>query len=167
MDETHVYTTLANLGVGIVIALITAYVTVRLATQRFRTEQWWTRKADAYKVLLDALHRVKSCDTKYLTELMQGRPFDEQSRSEILKVFREADLEVRKAIDTGSFIFCPEAMEVLRDLSEGLKQADRAETFDEHLEMELHAVEECLRVLPDIAKKDLNVKVIKGRQQRK
>lgn len=42
-------TAAANLGVGIVVAVTTAVVTVRLALKRFYAESWWTRKYKAYR----------------------------------------------------------------------------------------------------------------------
>jgi len=44
-----------NILPGLIIAVATSWVTVRLSLRRFRTERWWERKADAYSDLLEKL----------------------------------------------------------------------------------------------------------------
>ena len=66
-------TFLTSLAVGVMVAIVSAYVTVRLALSRFRAEQWWTRKADAYASILEALHYSKDCDVQYMREFEEGR----------------------------------------------------------------------------------------------
>ena len=51
---------------GIFIAGITSLITVHLSINKFRTEKWWERKADAYTQLLDALHNAKKFSDEHL-----------------------------------------------------------------------------------------------------
>jgi hypothetical protein len=151
-------TFLTTLFVGIVVAVVSAYVTVRLAIKRFRAEQWWSRKADAYAAILEALHCSKDCDSAHLSEVVEGRELNEEYRTQLLERGRNANWQLRKAIDTSKFLFCNEAVAVLDELRVGLQNADDAQQYVEKLESCYSAEKKCLDQLPAIAKKDLGVK---------
>ncbi|MCY2927439.1 MAG: hypothetical protein NT031_18785 [Planctomycetota bacterium] len=97
---------LTSLAVGITVAIVSAYVTVRLALKRFRAEQWWSRRADAYSAILEALHYSKDCDDCFLREIEERRQLAEDYRAEVTKRGREANWQIRKAIDTSKFLLC-------------------------------------------------------------
>jgi hypothetical protein len=40
---------------GLLIAIVTSFLTVRLAVWRFHSEKWWEKKAEIYAKLLEAL----------------------------------------------------------------------------------------------------------------
>ena len=45
---------------AIVIAVISARVTVHFALKRFYSEKWWERKTEAYTAIIEALHHVRN-----------------------------------------------------------------------------------------------------------
>ena len=54
---------LLKLVSGLLITVLAAWVTVRLAIRRFRLEQWWSRKADSYvAVFVASMTRRTSCE---------------------------------------------------------------------------------------------------------
>ena len=158
MEWLWVYTSVPSFALSAVVALLTAYVTVRLALRRFRAEQWWSRKADAYAAIMEALHNAKDCDSVHFTEINEDRHYSPEYKAELSKRGREADQQIRKGIDTSTFLLSEEAVEVLEELRSGLAEADDAQDYAEHLWASLGAVNKCLEKLPSIAKKDLGVK---------
>ena len=45
---------------GIIIAAVSAWVTVQLSLRKFRKEKWWERKADTYSNVIEALYNSKA-----------------------------------------------------------------------------------------------------------
>ena len=151
-------TLLTSLAVGITVAVVSACVTWRLALKRFRAEQWWSRKADAYAAIMEALHYSKDCDSQYLREIEDRRQLNAEYKAELFKKGQDADRQIRKALDMSTFLFCEEAVRVLEELRLGLADAGDATFYDEHLYASQSAVTKCIDQLPAIAKKDLGVK---------
>jgi hypothetical protein len=151
-------TFLTSLTVGVIVAVVSALVTVRVALKRFRAEQWWSRKADAYAAILEALHNSKDRDSHYLREIDGHRDLVEEYRTELSKRGEEGGRQIRKAIDTSRFLLCEEAVRVLEELRAGLANVDSAQDYADAVATSLAAVKKCLDKLPAIAKKDLGVK---------
>ena len=150
-------TILPNLLVGVIVAIVTAYATVRLSIRQFRTEQWWSRKADAYISIIEGLHHMKRLDETYLQEYGRGRPMPKERESELANKAQQGYQLMRQAIDARGLLLCHEAITVLEALDADLDRADKAEALYEHWEMSEDAISKCLTVLPGIAKKDLGV----------
>ena len=51
---------LLSLSSSILIAIISAIIAVILALKRFRSEQLWLKKTEAYKEILSALFKIQS-----------------------------------------------------------------------------------------------------------
>ena len=60
---------LSSLLLSIFIALATSIITIRLSIHRFRSEQWWTRKAKTYEELLRSFHAAHVALDKILKAL--------------------------------------------------------------------------------------------------
>lgn len=48
-----------DLAGQVLLAVITAAVTVRLSLRNFYTEKWWERQAEAYSEILESLSHMK------------------------------------------------------------------------------------------------------------
>jgi hypothetical protein len=167
MDKAKLCGFFINVGVGVIIALVTAFATTTLGFWRFRDEKWWSRKADAYSVIIDSLHVSKDCSTQDLAEMRAidaGIQINEEYRKELMSRAREADRQIRKAIDTSSFLLCDEAVRVLEELRAGLDRADALLEdqlpndlggYQSFLKSQMEAIKTCLDHLPKIAKQDL------------
>jgi ABC-type uncharacterized transport system YnjBCD permease subunit len=62
---------------SMVIAVVTARLTVRLALRRFYAEKSWERKSAAYASIIEALHHVKNHADTILAFLSRGRDLPE------------------------------------------------------------------------------------------
>jgi len=51
---------LTKLLPGLLIAVVTAIVTIHLSIKRFHSERWWERKADSYSRIVESLHQMKA-----------------------------------------------------------------------------------------------------------
>ena len=140
---------------GIVVAVLTAFLTVRLALKRFYSEKWWERKAEAYGAILEALHHVRNYTDHNLESLKRGVDLPPEGDAELTKKLQEAMAELRKHWDIGSFVICKEAVTVMDTFMEELDAATKYSNWDAHLIIKMDAVNKCLNTMREIARKDL------------
>jgi hypothetical protein len=153
-----------QLAISLVVAVVSAVLTVKLAFRRFLAERWWERKADAYSSILQAIHVVKRGIEDDLDSIRShNQRTDEEYEKQKLQQFRAARDEVYKAIDTASFMLSAEAVQVLNELERDLNNNVSANTVDgffdglSALADEFDFYRLCLAKLPDIARRDLGI----------
>lgn len=146
---------IGNLIVGLIIAIVSALVTVHFALKRFCSEKWWERKADAYGSIIEALHHLKNYDDHHMAFEKSGTELPEEGKKELTDKLRCAMAEVRKRMDVGTFVICEEAVSALHTLMEELDASTKTTNYKEHLNLHLSAVSKCLESMRQIAKKDL------------
>jgi hypothetical protein len=156
---------LVKLVPSLVVAVVTAWATVRLSLRRFRTERWWERKADAYSRIVESLYHAKQYydheSRKWWNE--QESPSRDPSKVESDEdrrrraEFSEAFHELAKATHIGAYIICDEAAKVLDDLKKrkGLEwdEGPPGDVYDDAAT----GYAEALHKLRAIAKRDLGV----------
>lgn len=149
---------LINAAAAVLIAVISAFVTVKLSLRRFYSEKWWERKAKSYESIMEALHHMKKyCDEQVIAAI-EDTKISETREQELEKRRKDAADEVSKAIDIGSFIISDEAVQLLSGLDKELHKAREEETFWEFLDVQSTALGKTLPKLREIARKDLEVK---------
>jgi hypothetical protein len=110
---------------GIVIALVTAVATVWLALKRFYSEQWWSRKAQAYVDILTALFKLKtylmtrwrnqaSAEVRPADEMRAREGYDDLLRASAVNalfISPEAQNCVESALGVAADLFLPDTYE--------------------------------------------------------
>lgn len=144
-----------NVFTAIVIAVISAWITVQLSLRRFRTEWWWQHKADAYSQVIDALHNSKVFADQHLEAEYRGRELTEERKKELRARARAAQDDIQRAMNVGAFVLAEEALNRLKLYREDAEAAAQYDTWFEYLDADLDAVDRCLKDIIDIAKKDL------------
>lgn len=157
MDLAAVLPSIGTLLTGVVVAVISARLTVRYALKRFYSEKWWERKVAAYSSIIEALHHVRNHADTNLEFSQRGRDIPEQGDNELTEKLQDAMAELRKQWDIGNFIISDEAVEALNTLMQELDSSTRDVSWDTHLILKLEAVEKCLSSMRKIARTDLNV----------
>lgn len=143
---------------GVLIAIITAVVTVRLALRRFHSEQWWLRKADSYSKIVESLHQIKTyCEDQMEYVEMHEEPSDDKEK-ELQQKLKKASAEIRKAVDIGSFFISLEAERTMVNLWDEIEKAKNEPSFYEYLNFKLKCVNTALKSMKTQASKDLGVK---------
>ncbi|MGO8943244.1 MAG: hypothetical protein ACLQJ7_06175 [Syntrophobacteraceae bacterium] len=152
---------LGNIITGLVIAVVSARVTLHYALKRFYFEKWWERKAEAYTSIFEALHHLKNqVDHELVSERINDpslRPVVEKVLEELKAKMMAATAEIRKRTDIGAFAISEEAVRALHILLTELDQSTSTKDYPEHLNLRLSAVNKCLDSMRDIAKNDLKV----------
>lgn len=143
---------------GVLIAIITAVVTVRLSLRRFHSEQWWLRKADSYSKIVESLHQIKTyCEDQMEYIEMHEEPSDDKEK-ELQQKLKKASAEIRKAVDIGSFFISLEAERTMVNLWDEIEKAKNEPSFYEYLNFKLKCVNTALKSMKTQASKDLGVK---------
>jgi len=143
---------------GVLIAIITAVVTVRWSLRRFHSEQWWIKKADSYSKIIESLHQIKTyCEDQIEYIEMSTEPADDKEK-ELQQKHKKALTEIRKAIDIGSFFISLEAERTMVNLWEELEKAKNEPSFYEYLNLKLKCVNMALKNIKTQARKDLAVR---------
>lgn len=92
-----------QLLVGIIIASVSAWITVQLSLRKFRTERWWDLKVESYKKVIEALHHSKAYIDQFMDATIEGRELPESRKEELFMQARKGLDEIIKAIDVGAF----------------------------------------------------------------
>ncbi len=150
---------ISQMVVGVAIAILTAFVTVRLSLRQFRSERWWERKAEAYGNIFEALHHIAHYYSEMQGEMMGYREMPEERRKELGERARKADAELDRAIDVSSFVLSVVAVGELQKLQRDLEKARHTTNWSEHVNDSLVAVLSCLERLRVIGRNDLDVKL--------
>lgn len=120
--QTDIVKAFLSISTGLIIAIVSAYVTVRLSIKRFREERWWERKAESYTSILVALHNMK----KYLEESQENQIGNEAKSNErmnnVYEGWIQGEDELSKAVDIGIFLFSEQAIEQILMLQSKLKE---------------------------------------------
>ncbi len=145
---------------GIVIAVLSAVITVKLAIRRFHEERWWEKKVASYSSLLEVLHRFKNHAHKhYVNEWLPTPILSEEEKVALQKEWKRTSEEYSLLRDLASFHLSDEAVSIL-DEYENRGSGPPPPGFDlvQSLKAHYEAVSHCLERLKEAAKRDLKVK---------
>lgn len=144
-----------QLIMSLIVAVVSALLTVKLAFRQFLAERWWERRADGYAAILKALHVMKRTLEHWQEQLHSAKHDDDYGKARSLN-YETARSQVHEAIDTGCFLLSAEAEELLKALEIDLRRAEREDDdVDSSIQESLDAVQRCLRKLPVIARRNL------------
>lgn len=136
---------------------------MQLSLGRFRSEHWWERKAEAYSAIVESLHHLRNyCELEleqYYIPAVNYRPPDQGVIDAINAKMADASEQIDKAADVGSFLISSEAADLLQKLKKQRREARFDASYDpsDYFQAELRAVNDCLKEIRGIAKRDLGV----------
>lgn len=145
-----------NLLLGVPVALLSSWLTVKFALRRFQSEKWFERRVDAYTKVIEALHFMKHCTERQLRAAERGTDMPKDIEDELIASYRKGLADLRRLTDMGALLFSSEAVTVLDTLNDELLAATDSQSWWEHLDAEAAAISKCLSALRPIAKRDLN-----------
>ena len=105
----------AKLLLGIAVAVISSWVTVRLSLRRFKTEALWNRKLDAYLKILEALHVERRHSEEVLLQFNRSYEYAKEHQEEMRKRTAQAHQELNRIVDIGALIISKDAVAYLRE----------------------------------------------------
>lgn len=153
MDTTDIIFELLKLGsVGVISGLFSAYI----ATRGHRNKKWWELRVAAYQSVIEALSDLTHYyGRKYKAEI-ENREISDEYEDELSKFWDDSYHKVRKAADSGVFLFSEDVNYALKEFM-NLKNENH-QTYFEHIDSYLAVAERCLKTVVTSANKDLRVK---------
>jgi hypothetical protein len=143
---------LTKLGfVGLVAAVFSSYI----ANRNFRSQRWWERRADAYVHVIEALSDMLDYYNKLIRAALTGKDLSEGREKELDELFQASHVHVRRATDSGAFLFSTRAAEALAELNR--YKPERDASYSDYLGESFTAVKTCLDTVVDCSKEDLAV----------
>ncbi|MCW8865909.1 MAG: hypothetical protein OQK22_13530 [Colwellia sp.] len=148
----------AKLIVQIIISVGAAFLAAWLANRRFRNEKWWERKADAYANLIEALHDMKWPSGEHFDAEIEHRKLSKEYSEDLWAEFKEARRNIWRIAETSSFVVSSEVLVAVQDMEKALSKARNADSWFEHLDEQWGAVDDCIKKIKEIGKKELSIK---------
>lgn len=142
---------------SLVVAVVTALLTIRLSLRKFYTERWWERKADAYSRIVEALHKHKNYDEQKLEIEMSDQEDDQNKEKKLEKQWANANAELQRAVDFGAFVISEEIEEILKKFLNRRVGDPNEDPLSEIIEKDLEQIKKCLSTVKQAAKKDLGL----------
>ena len=143
---------LLKLGfVGLVAGFFTSFV----ANRDYRYRKWWELRVAAYQAVIEALSDMYHSYDSFLTAEIRQNEIPPERKGELDKLLSDGYARVRKAADTGSFLFSKDAAVALEAYR---KSRDRDhDSYVEYLDDGCAEVKKCLNALVECSKKDLQL----------
>jgi len=90
---------------SLLVAIVTAQWTVRLALRRFYSEKWWERKSAAYTAIFESMHHIREhADTHLVFETKAELKMPAEGEERLKNNLMQAMADLRKHRDIGSFV---------------------------------------------------------------
>lgn len=151
IDQSVLFDLLKMTGAGLVAGLFSAF----MGSKDHRFKKWWELRVVAYQAVIDALSdMVYGYESKFRAEI-EGRELTKETEARLSDLISEAFTRVRKASDSGAFLFSNEANEALAQLMNTWN--DDHETYQDRLDSMQSATKQCLSRFVSLSKKDLSL----------
>jgi ABC-type arginine transport system permease subunit len=146
---------LLTIATSIVVAVLSAYLAARFALHRFYSEKWWERRVNAYSAIIEATHHVREHADTNLIFYHLDRDLPKEGEQELERAMQRAIAELRKQRDIGDFLLSAEALKLVNEFFEALDHSTKVETWLEHLQRKMNAIDTFLPAFRKVARKDL------------
>ncbi len=146
---------LLRIAIAVTVAIVSAWVTVRLSLRRFRSERWWELKVQTYQNVIEALHNSKLFVDKHLEAGYDFRELSEERDKELRHKSKIGHDELDKIMDIGALMLSETATLRLQQYRKDAKEAGNQPDWVGYLEADYSALDSCLKDFISIAKKDL------------
>lgn len=135
--------------VGLIAGLFSAYV----ATRGHRNKKWWELRVEAYKSVIESLSDINYYYNVLYKAKIESRNLSKEYEEELSKFQDDSYHKIRKAADTGSFLFSESAKKALKEFIDLNK-----EDYFLYLDSYSAGAEKCLKRVVLSSNKDLRVK---------
>lgn len=95
---------IGKIAPSVVAAIVASWVTVRLAFGRFKKENLWQRKLEAYSKILDSLHVCRIRAERLMNDSLRDTERIDENAREFDIEYTKATSELHRIIDTGVLI---------------------------------------------------------------
>lgn len=149
---------LASLASTALVALLSAWAGVWFSLKRYRNEKWWEKKADAYERIINALHATKNFDEKHFDAAVEGSSISPEEDQKLRADANKGHEEILRSISLGSFLLPESSVNRLKQFAADVnKISSESDSWDQYLDRDWKATNDCLEDLIILAKRDLKI----------
>ena len=145
---------LSNLVPGLLIAVVTAFLTVKLALRRFYYEQWWSRKAQAYVEILTALFKAKRYAESRAFEIFTPMAISQEQKDQLFEQSKLGFDELLQASVVHMLFLPKDAKNIVENVLNEVEKSWLPDSY-EQLNPSLRAIEKSINEIRVIAIRDL------------
>lgn len=143
-----------NIVTGLASGSLSAWITYRLAFDRFRAEKWWERRADAYSGIVEALHNSLTFADTHIASMQRGGEVPPEKDAAVRKAAQAGHDELLRAVNVGKLFLSSAALSRLTRFLEESENI-KAEMWTDYLEKDYHLTNTCLSEFAQLAREDL------------
>lgn len=149
--ESEAYHQIISIG----IAIVSAWLTAKLAIHKFQAEKTWLKKSDIYSGILESIHEMVFY-LEYMSDVDIEKREPTEERYESLKQNRrKAEDRLIKYHFVDSFLLCKKAQEEMELIIMNIQSSKEKKTTREYSEYLIGELEKRAKSLRIIASKDL------------
>ncbi|TCP43228.1 hypothetical protein [Rhodovulum marinum] len=128
------------------------------AFRRFRTRQWWEKKAAFYQEVIAVLGNLKRLEDRDLQDEMDGRDPGDDHRAHVAWDHEEANQHLRRLSNEGVFLLSRDSQDVLARYFRDIALAIGKETLRDRLIFRAEVTNDALMDVIAAARTDLGVR---------
>jgi sensor c-di-GMP phosphodiesterase-like protein len=140
---------------GLVLSIVTAFLTVRLSLKQFRSQRWWEKRAEAYSRIMEQLSSLLYYYEEWESEEVSQREWDEEKKKRVSDGHTEANRYIRKASAIGAFMISDVAAAAIETLLRDLRKNTKEPDYYSYLDACQGSIEKCIIAVRGFAKADL------------
>jgi hypothetical protein len=143
---------------SIIVAIVTAWVTVRLSIKQFKSQRLWELRLEAYSNIINALYHFKEPYEKELEESAELIRLTDNERMELSENAKKARNDIDKTISIGILLLSQETVSILTEFRTKLNNVSSysGDWLKEYGEI-INLTNNCINTLIGQGKIDLNI----------
>ena len=141
---------------GVIISIITAYVTVQLSMKQFYFQKWWEKKAEAYSHIIEQLSYLQYCFGEWFNDGVYIRELDDRDKEKLLEGYKQAKESITKATAIAAYIVSDNTVTTLEKLLRDLEIAEEKTDFVGTMDRQYGLIKECITKVKGYARIDLH-----------
>ncbi len=138
-------------SVGIIAGFFSSY----LSGRDHRNKKWWELRVSAYQEVINALSDLYYYFDRHFKAEIEYRELSDEYKDKLSKFWDDSFHKVRKAADSGAFLFSDEANSALREFING--QEAHHDSYWDYLDNGCAGAKKCLIALVNCSKVDLKI----------
>ncbi len=136
-----------------VVGLVAGLFSSILANKDHRQRKWWELRVSAYQNAIEALSDLVYYYEKHYNAEIESRELPNEFKEKLDTYWEQAYPKIRKAADSGAFLFSDKANAALREFVD----TDDHQSYFEYLDDNLCKAQKCLKLLIECSKEDLKL----------
>lgn len=140
---------------GVVISVITAYVTVQLSMKQFYSQKWWEKKTEAYSNIIEHLSYLQYYFEEWFANGIHEKELSSCDKERLSKGYSQARESIIKAFAIGAFIVSDKTTAALETLLRELEKEDQKGDWVGDINRCYGSVKECIAKIRKHAEKEL------------